>query len=198
MKQLRIGVDLDSVVYEIIYPWVDKYNKVYKDSLKYDQFDDWDFNFSKKKIKCTPENFFWFSQHADVQWEAPLIHGAVEALTQLQADGHLICFITSAKRGVIPIKVAKLTMDFPDLAAELHFTKEKWHIHTDVMIDDNPHLVKQWATMMQLPPLILFNRPHNRDTEIPIDRLNEIWRADGWRNVYKSINRRILGEEVEW
>lgn len=198
MRQLRIGVDLDSVVYEIIYPWVDKYNRVYGDNMKHEEFDDWDFAFTKKKIKCTPENFFWFSQHADVQWEAPLIRGAREALSQLQADGHLVCFVTSAKRGVIPIKVAKLTMDFPDLDAELHFTKEKWHVHTDVLIDDNPYLVKQWSTMFQLPPLALFSRPHNSEVVIPEDSINDIWRVKDWNDAYRQINRRILGDDVEW
>jgi len=198
MRQLRIGIDIDSTIYDLEAAWVAKYNKIYGDNMKQWEFDDWDFIFSKKKIRCTPESFFWISQHADVQWDTYPIHGAKEVLSQLQADGHLICIVSSAKRGVIPIKVAKLMQDFPELDYELHFTKEKWLVHLDVMIDDNPYLMKQWARLFNLPPLIVFSQRWNTKVPIPDDSQNLIVRAGNWHEVYRMINRQILGEEVEW
>ena len=149
------------------------------------------------KLECTPEQFLAIHKQADVQWAAPPITGAMQTLTQLNADGHLICFISSGKRSSIPIKVAKLMLDLPDIPYELHFTTEKWHVNVDVMIDDNPFFMRQWLMMFDMPPLLFYRQPWNADDITPPDSLNEVYTVTNWREVYKTINRDILGEEVQ-
>ena len=195
-RQLRIGVDIDGVVYLLSEAWTAEYNRIYNQNLK---IEDWtDFNFKGMKLECTPEQFLAIHKQADVQWAAPPITGAMQTLTQLNADGHLICFISSGKRSSIPIKVAKLMLDLPDIPYELHFTTEKWHVNVDVMIDDNPFFMRQWLMMFDMPPLLFYRQPWNADDITPPDSLNEVYTVTNWREVYKTINRDILGEEVTW
>lgn len=191
-RQLRIGVDLDGVVYNLDRSWTDKYNSLYNARLTTEEWTDW--NFKNMKLKCGFEPFFAISQLAEVQWTAPLVKDAVIYLRQLSNEGHLICFITAAKRAVIPIKLAKLMQDLPDIPYELHFTKEKHLVHVDVMIDDNPCLVDQWYTMFNLPPLILFTQAYNRHKELPVERRVDVCRGNGWKHVYRIIHEEILGE----
>jgi uncharacterized HAD superfamily protein len=195
-RQLRIGVDIDGVTYDEMTPWIAEYNRIYSQRLRYEDMTDFDFR--GVKLKCTPEAFFSIYKQADVQWAAQPIWKAMEVLTQLNADGHLICFISAGKRCTIPIKMAKLMQDLPDTPYEIHFTKEKWKVDVDVMIDDSPHFMRQWLTMMKMPPLIYYRQPWNFDVPPLEDTGNTVYSSAGWNDVYRVINQRILGEEFTW
>jgi len=161
---MRIGLDLDGVVYDVMTPWLKRYNERYGDNMT--RSDITDFDFEGVDFKCTKEEFMSFLYDGRMHLDAKPIAGAVEAITMMADAGHTIVFITSTKRPAIWAKAARLMTDFFDTPYEIHFTSEKEHVMVDVFVDDHiGNLERVWRYNAKRgkvgPDLFLFDQPWN-------------------------------------
>lgn len=192
---MRVGIDIDDVLFDFVSVWIAEYNKEYDDHIALEDITDW--VFSGVDFKCTKVEFYNYLHNAYLQLRAEMFPGAAESLDRLADMGHLACFITATRRSVAPTKINKLLMELSlDLNYELHFTREKWHVTCDVYIDDNPKDIEGYMKYCRLPhfPLVLlFDRPWNRHVETnSIGWFSEEVQARQGKDGMFKVNRMVV------
>ncbi len=184
---MRIGIDLDGVVYDLMTPWLRRYNERYEDTLTRE--DIIDFNFEGVEFRCDVGDFMSFLYDGRIHLEAEPVPMAVEVITEWASEGHTIVFISATKRPAIWAKVARLAVDFPDVPYELHFTSDKAAVEVDVFIDDHVRNVLDYALLGVNPDavVLLFDQPWNHDDEIYQAYDVNIGRVLGWDTMREAL-----------
>lgn len=181
-KARRILVDMDGILADLQSPWIDAYNRETGDSLAMSDVTDWGI-----------ENFM---TRMDEPWDilrrpgffAQLepLPGAVEGFKALQEMGHeiLICSspasAESAKDKILWCK-DWLGVERRDIAL-MH--KKSWLSGTcDVLIDDKPATIRQWAAAGK--DAITLAYPYNAE----VDHLCA--RVPSWGHIVDILSRRV-------
>lgn len=153
---MKILIDCDDVIWDLITPWLEKYNHTYNDTLTVSQITDWDITkFVKpecgRKIYNLLDNYIY-----DSVIEIP---HAKETIDWLRTKGHNIFFVTSGfhfRKAAFLVKhgfsLAKHTL----YADDIIFCRDKSMINGDAIIDDRMknltgHRIK-----------LLYQRPWNK------------------------------------
>jgi 5'(3')-deoxyribonucleotidase len=171
LPTIRIGCDLDDVVYDFVGIWVRKYNLDNADDLKIEDIKDW--NFSGTEMKCTVDEFRKYLMDPELQLKAKPIMGRDGSSLELikyicRTITTKFVFITATRLPAVPAKMSKLMMDIPDgVDYEIHFTREKSMVICDVYIDDNPGDIENYIRARFDPGalVLLFDRPWNQKVE---------------------------------
>lgn len=167
---LRIGIDVDDVVADLLTAWLARYNLLYDDALTPEDLDRWELDQCVSKA-CGKKIFGMLTP--DIYREVKPIPGAFLACEQYRRLGSV--FFVSACLD-LGHEVAKFQwlVDHGFLAPDEGFRfiavrDTKRDVLVDVLLDDKPEHVNEfpgWA--------LLLNRPHNRSAKTHRIRINHL------------------------
>lgn len=167
MSELKIGVDLDGVLAEAMIVWCDLYNKRYGGNLTFEDIRAWDV---WKLVKIPRDQFFRLLDDAWLEWERmPPTEEDVGEQVKLLREFGTVDIVTG--RSVRTIRQAKewlKTHSVPyNRFIRTESTLSKIHLDYNVFVDDSPGLMAKIASRSTALG-ILYTRPWNRDSKMPI------------------------------
>ena len=149
-----IKIDIDGVIRDTFKGMLDVYNREFNEQKTIADITNYDTDVSFPRILADLGIFgnkFFFEKHGREVFSSEPIAGAIEALDCLHEFGHQISICSHQPKAV----GRKTTIDFLDSHKikydSLHFTRDKWQVYGDVIIDDNPEFLY-----------------HNRETAYPL------------------------------
>lgn len=159
MTKLTVAVDADGVLYDLLGPWIELYNKEYDDSLNVDDIDQYDVT---KFVKCSKEELCGLLRREEIWENIQLYDGVYEAIEKL--NGHPmvdLVIATATSYRDCSIKFDKIFSMLPMLnERQLIITSRKDLIKANFLIDDWEENLKHMIPTYEVP--ILVNRTYNR------------------------------------
>lgn len=141
-----VKIDVDGVIRDIISAMCELYNERFCGNLTVDDIDDYDVNLNfseiKKQLGKKPTEYF-FTDNGDLIFEtlSKPFNGVKEAIGKLREQGHKVIIVTWQ----FSLKNIKHTLDFLEMHSikydDICFTKDKWIVKGDYLIDDNPEFI---------------------------------------------------------
>jgi 5'(3')-deoxyribonucleotidase len=150
---LKIILDIDDVVIDLLPRWLDMYNKEYDDCLQVQDVTDWDL--TKFVVEKCGKKIYDYLKDPGLYDDIPQVDGAVAGIVVLRNMGHEIVFATATDH---PGKMAWIKERFPDIPI-LVAPDKRW-VEGDLIVDDKPDTVANFPGIG-----ILFDRTHNQDFE---------------------------------
>lgn len=170
VKKMEILCDVDGTVAEFVQHIINKLNSIFKEGLngpfpKYEDIKDYNLfkYFNEKQLPAV-----YTLMAADTFWQTiPTIPGSQEAIKELREQGHTIIFLTKPWkpcRTWVAARMDWLERNFEAKDDEMIFSSRKRQITGDIMIDDNPEFLNNWAKRFKKSKshLYLFDAPYNR------------------------------------
>ena len=159
-----IKVDVDGVIRNMNETMCSLYNETYGEHITVDDIFDYDVEkvFPKiKEIDGISACEFFFHKHArNIFLDSKPYEGVAEALKKLQDKGHKVVITTWQ----FDFTNKSLTLFFLDSYKipydDICFTRDKWMIKADWLIDDNPEFILDKRETAQK---MLIKMPYNRD-----------------------------------
>ena len=171
-----VGIDVDSVLADVMLVWADEYNLRRKDKITKDSITKWDI---PTILPITPDDVYSYFSHVwSKRWtEIPPTEPDIGAVTKrMHRKGYRVSIITKRERPTVAY-VAKW-LDFHDIYADdllfIYDAVPKANYPFDVLIDDAP---KNLVDIVAPKSAILFNQPWNRDFAWPV-RVSKLSEAE--------------------
>lgn len=188
MKKLKILIDMDDTIENLIPAWVEWLNKRHKLNVKASDIKSWDiysyFSTLKKEAVYAPvyKNRFWKTVTPK--------YDAIKYIKKLIDDGHEIFIVTNSHYKTLKPKMEKvLFKHFPFISwNNVIVTSNKQIIRGDILVDDGIHNLTNGG---YIP--ILFDAPHNAYFN---SEINGIKRVYNWYEVYIEVTRLAYEEEL--
>lgn len=159
-----IKIDVDGVIRDIITAMCELYNTRFDGNLSVEDIDDYDINTNfpsiMKEMGETPVEYF-FTHHADKIFEhmSQPFKGVKNAIDRLRSKGHKVVIVTWQ----FTLDNIMHTLRFLDMHNikydDICFTKDKWMIKGDYLIDDNPGFITEKRDKSKK---IIIDTPYNR------------------------------------
>ena len=173
-----VKVDVDGVIRNMFDKMCSLYNALFEENKTVDDIKDYDVDKSFPKIKeklgisankfffeCYSETLFLMSEPYD---------DVVDALEKLHKEGHKIVIVTwqpSTKNKHHTLTFLEVNhIPYDDIC----FTKDKWLINGDWLIDDNPEFI---CDTREKADKVMINYTFNKDCDFPCKRLNNLKEA---------------------
>lgn len=191
MRKLKIMVDIDGVIWDIMHIFVEIYNKLYEENVKYEDIDQW---------------YFWSQDRWDVVYpltlprimEYPVIDKDISSHLFILNRSYDINFLTKEQNPIGTIIEKLRTIDIIkgreyNSIAKIEITDKKVNYETDIYIDDCPNMIDD---MLDYPTrvLLLYDRPWNKNYKI---KSKNVIRVFTWNEIFKYINRVRLTKEAD-
>lgn len=191
---MKIGVDMDEVIAEFLFSFLEFHNEAYGTDVAKDQVPDY-FGL-EQLLGCTTDEVkerilaFHETQHfSDIK----PVEGAKDAITKLKRDHDL--FIITARQDSVAEKTMRwLEVHFPDIFSGVHFMNHFSNdnverskreicdaIGIDIMIEDSLRYAEEIVTEHR--PVFLLDRPWNRCDDLPPG----ITRVSSWPELLRKI-----------
>jgi len=183
---LKLGLDIDSVVCEMIPTVLQKVNTKHRTALTKKDIIDW--NMETSQFKLYNEIIDTFDD-MNIMLGLPPVLGAKPALRILAEDFELIFITTRPKEYAQQTKRWVWSMLAVDGSEIHHVERDKNGIDVDILVDDNLGNVFKFAG--QGKPAIVFDQPWNSEKAF-LERVSIFWkdwaerpihRAHGWLGV---------------
>ena len=159
-----IKIDVDGVIRDIISAMCEIYNARFGGNLCVEDIDDYDINTNFPKImeemRETPVEYF-FTHHGDdiFEYVSKPFEGVKDSIDKLCNFGHKVVIVTwqfSLKNIIHTLRfLDKYGIRYHDIC----FTKDKWMIRGDYLIDDNPEFIMDKRDKSSK---IVIDTPYNR------------------------------------
>lgn len=181
MKKLKVLVDMDDTMENLLVCWLNKLNEKHGTGIKYSDIYCWDM------CKIFPElskSEIFAPLHDESFWEdIKPIDGSVQYLQQLIKDGHDVYVVTAAHYNTVKPKIEKVLLKyFPFIPwNNVIITSSKQMINGDVLIDDAPHNLVGGTYFK-----ILMDAPHNQGYTA---ENNGMVRVHNWEEIYRLITQ---------
>lgn len=192
--KLRILVDMDEVLCDLLTPWLAWYNARWNDTLKREALTTFDIH-DFVKPECGHAIYSFFDEVSYETFEP--VKGAIEGLTRLHADGHDIAVCTAIAGPSADTKISWLLSRLPWLQKKGIFTGHQKHwIKADVFIDDAMHNLKAYRAAWPKAFIVCMSAPYSRMSvaEILRNPVVDVYAED---TISKSAWRTIC-TQVEW
>ena len=140
-----IKIDVDGVIRNMFDSMCDVYNNEFNESLSVNDIFDYDvdvvFHRIKEELGINAAEFF-FEQHAkELFLDSKPYNGVKEAIEKLMRNGHKVIIVTwqyTLENKLYTLMfLDKNNIPYDDIC----FTKDKWMIKSDWIIDDNPEFI---------------------------------------------------------
>lgn len=176
---MKILVDCDDTIWNLLDVWVDILNKRYGKTVKSTDVINWDMSLTYPDL----EKYQIYEPLCEEElWKSikPKFD-AIKYIAELCKEGHEIFFVTTTDYRNIQYKIKLLETYFPDVPIEnVIITYHKDMIIGDILIDDYINNFKNRDSG------ILFTAPYNKD--IDVEKLG-LHRCDNWEDIYNYINK---------
>jgi hypothetical protein len=117
-------------------------------------------------------------------WHLEPFPGAVEALHQLDRDGHDIVIITMKPRFAVEDTHEWLAREGIPFK-EVHILEEKWRVDCDVYLDDGPHVLADLVAHRPDRVVCRYVRPWNH----PLPGVVDVADFDEFRDLVRRVER---------
>lgn len=184
-----IKIDVDGVIRDIFTPMLEIYNSNFNTNLVLEDIFDYDVEkvFTKVKEFYSVSAADWFF---DVNGRSLFLYsnpyeGVAKAINKLRENGHKVVIVTwqpSLENKVNTLKfLEKNNIQYDDIC----FTRDKWMIESDYLIDDNPEFL---LDLRDNSCKIAIDFPYNRHVNDYVIRRYNLMEAVDF----------ILDEEEKW
>ena len=173
---MTVKIDVDGVIRDIITAMCGIYNKKFGGKLCPDDIDDYDINTNfveiPKRTGMTPVDYF-FRENAGLIFEyfSQPFEGVKESIDELRNNGHKVVIVTWQ----FNLENIMHTLRFLDVHGirydDICFTKDKWMIKGDYLIDDNPEFIMDKRDKSKK---IIVDTPYNRNVSKKYKRVNSL------------------------
>ena len=186
MKKLRILVDIDDVLNDLLACWVKLLNKRY--GLQADAEDLKIWNVQGIYPSLTVEQVYQPMYENEIWQMLSPRPTSVEYLKKMMDDGHDLLIVTASVYQTIPAKMDWLFAAFPFISWEnVIITRRKQLIQGDVLIDDGIHNLEGGAYFK-----ILMDSPNNRAYDA---EGNGMVRVHTIKEAYEAINTHLINRQ---
>lgn len=186
MKKMTILFDADDVAENLCDCWIAALNERYGTSVTLEDVQEWDMTVAFPTL--SRDQVFGVLHDSDFWKRLSPIEGAVEALTELQNEGHTLYMVTASDYRTCSAKIDHLLRLFPFLdESHIIISSNKQMIRGDILIDDAPHNLVGGEYFK-----ILFDRPHNRKFK---EQDHGVIRLKTWGEILTVIKNITDGKE---
>jgi 5'(3')-deoxyribonucleotidase len=168
---MRLGIDLDGVVADFNQGWVDRYNRDFGASVKVEEIVEWDAPVGLTHFRAMSEFWEWARTCGEGKSVfRPLLPypSAVEALTELERDGHEIVILTTKPQFAIQDTYEWLA-EHRVPASEVHIVTDKTTVACDFYVDDADHNLASLVAARPAAMVCRYVRPWNHPHPGAID-----------------------------
>ena len=173
---MKIALDVDGVLADIIFVWLDQYNKTHKKSITSDDIVQWDF---WKELGFDKYRFYEELSNCWSRWieVPPMEQGIAAAVEKLHSVG-VVDIVTA--RDTASTKYVKKWLEhnkikYNDYIAVMR-GRDKADLDYDIFIDDSPHNVVMIASKGK--NALLYDQPWNKSiTDTKIVRIKKLEEA---------------------
>ena len=185
-----IKIDVDGVIRNINKSMVDFYNRYFFDSIKVDNITEYDvekvFPKIKKTLGITASDYFFKFNSNKIFLLSETYSKVRESIDLLRNNGHKVIIVTW--QPVFRNKINTLYflesngIQYDDIC----FTKDKWMVQGDWLIDDNPEFITDERDESKK---MMIKMPYNKDCNFPCNRANNLQEAvDIILGIEKNLN----------
>lgn len=185
-----IKIDVDGVIRNINKSMVDLYNRDFFDSIKVDDITEYDvekvFPKIKKTLGITASDYFFKFNSNKIFLLSETYSKVRESIDLLRKNGHKVIIVTW--QPVFRNKINTLYflesngIQYDDIC----FTKDKWMVQGDWLIDDNPEFITDERDESKK---MMIKMPYNKDCNFPCNRANNLQEAvDIILGIEKNLN----------
>lgn len=162
-----IKIDVDGVIRDIFTPMLKMYNYIFKEQLSLEDITDYDVGKVFTKIYehygVTAAEWFFKTNARKLFFYGKPYKGVAKAIDLLREHGHKVVIVTwqpllNNKIDTLRF-LAKNDIHYDDIC----FTRDKWTIDGDYIIDDNPEFLTEKRETSQK---IVIDFPYNRSKNI--------------------------------
>ncbi|MEK6906869.1 MAG: hypothetical protein AABW81_04585 [Nanoarchaeota archaeon] len=189
---MKIGVDIDEVLADLINPLVEYHNITYGTTLKRDDFRTFNLweTWGGTEEEANKKLYDFF--HSKFFKEVPLIQKSQESVNFLSKKHELI-IITSRPEYVSDRTIKWVEKNFSSCFKEFHFTHEWYKNGTsrkkdiclnkkvDIMIEDSLDKALDCSVISKV---MLYDCPWNKTNNLP----KNITRVNGWEEILSYLN----------
>jgi len=184
-KKLRILVDMDEVLDNLLERWVAHLNERYHTHADYQDLKVWDLTGLFPMLTGEEADRPLYD---DALWKSlSPKEGSVACLKRMLDDGHEVYIVTAAVYQTLPAKMEWLFTHYPYIKWEnVIITRRKQLIRADVLIDDGIHNLEGGDYFK-----ILVDSPNNRHYDAEGNGMVRVYSLD---EAYETINRVLLAD----
>lgn len=173
-----IKIDVDGVIRNINRKMCEMYNSTFGENLTVDDIFDYDvekvFSKIKEKIGMSAVDYFFNWYAKDIFLYSKPYDGVIEAIKKLRQMGHKVVIVTwqfnLQNKYYTLMFFEKNKIPYDDIC----FTRDKWMIQGDWLIDDNPEFITDERDKSRK---IMIKMPYNRDCNFFCTRANDLGEA---------------------
>lgn len=182
-----IGIDLDSVVCELIPSVLDRINQQYSTKYRPEHVDRWYWEDAGRGIRLGAEVGAFFRDR-QAMLKLPAVTGAVKAVDGMISDGMPVSIVTARSAHHAKVTQRWLYEQFGYVPPTIH-TKEKWNVQgLDILVDDRLDMILDFADDGRVG--ILFDQPWNRFMDgKPALLPSQAFRVRGWKECDDLVRR---------
>ena len=173
-----IKIDVDGVIRNINQTMCDLYNKSFNEHLTVDDILNYKvdkvFTKIKEKIGMNSVDYFFNHSSKDIFLKSNPYDGVREAIQKLRNAGHKVVIVTwqfSLQNKYYTLMFfEKNKIPYDDIC----FTRDKWMIQGDWLIDDNPEFIEDERDKSRK---LMINMPYNRECDFFCTRADNLKQA---------------------
>ena len=171
-----IKIDVDGVIRDIVSAMCLIYNERFNGKLSVDDIDDYDVNNSFTEIikqtgKLPTEYFFTDLGEEIFETVSKPFYGVKEAINILRKYNNKVVIVTWQFNLMNKIHTLRFLDKYGIKYDDICFTKDKWMIHGDFLIDDNPEFISDERDKSEK---IIVDTPYNRHITQNCIRVNSL------------------------
>lgn len=158
---MKIALDLDGVLADIIHPWIENHNKQYKKSINKEDINQWDF---WRKIGLDKYEFYRQLSNSWERWKdvPPTENDIASAVDRLHSLGRVDIVTARDKESTNNVInwLEHNGIKFNEYVSVFD-GRDKAKLDYDVFIDDSPHNVERMDSKGS--NVLLYDQPWNRE-----------------------------------
>jgi len=175
--EIVFAIDVDSVLANIVDPWLESYNRDFNDNLTRQDLKTWDIH-QYAKHECSKEKFFSYIKEDDFYDGVQPVPFAVEAMNFMwEQVNRRVIYVTDSSFTIPGAKADWLQAHgFPFDKKNYFECADKSLIAADYLVDDAPHNLEN-----AFSEAIAYSQPWNADVESAL-------RIDNWTRFMEGSN----------
>lgn len=158
MQSYTVAIDLDGVMWDLITPWLEQYNRFTNENVTIDQIK----SYHISEYVNHEEILYYILESASFWENIKPYEGARDAIQMLKEQSEIdLVIATNTCYKIASAKINHMLELFPEIQPdEVILTKRKDLLNVDFLIDDYENNLRQTLVRHRIP--VLIDQPYNR------------------------------------